>query len=204
MKRFEAMLIATVLVSAGCGAAVSGGNAEAGKTQVAGGTTAVTAGPAYDAPATVFTPRSHPPRTRFASVPAPNLASLPALKMRLGECFGIREKEEAAKIAAPSGGGKAQGNAPQAKKAKGGGGGGALGSVGTGGAGYSSGTAQPRAEAKRAPAKAADALAGPSTPAPSPPPAAAPAQAASPAADSSSSFAKSSPAPSEPSAEGNA
>jgi Ca-activated chloride channel homolog len=205
MKRFDAMLIATVFVTAGCGAAVSGGSGEGGKAQVAGGTTAVTAGQAYDAPATVFTPRSHPPRSRLSSTPAPSLASLPALKMRLNECFGIREKDEAAKIAAPSGG-KAQGNAPQAKKAKGGGGGGGLGTVGSvsGGAGYGAGAAQPRAEAKSAPAKPADALAGPSTPAPSPPPAAAPAQAASPAADSSSFFAKSSEAPSEVRDESNA
>ncbi|MDD5306479.1 MAG: VWA domain-containing protein [Deltaproteobacteria bacterium] len=211
MRRFDAMLLVTVFVAAGCGAAVSGGSAEGGKAQVAGGTTAATTRPAFDAPATVFTPRSHPPRSRFASVPAPNLASLPALRMRLGECFGLREKEEAAKIAGPSGGGVAQ-----AKKAKGGG---SLGNVGSGsgGGGYTSGAVQPsapvskpatqpRAEARSAPAKPAEALAGASMRAPSPPPpsAAVPAQAASPAADSSSFFAKSSPAPSEQPADGNA
>jgi Ca-activated chloride channel family protein len=52
------------------------------------------------APGHRFTPRAHPPRRRPA-VPAPDLASLPALTDRTSQCFGFSDDEVAIARSAP-------------------------------------------------------------------------------------------------------
>ncbi len=80
-----------------CGPAIVGDVTEPGKgdPKIAG----ETAPGGYDAPAHKFEARRHPSHGRTLTVPRPNYSSLPALKMDMGVCYGMYDKEEK-KIAA--------------------------------------------------------------------------------------------------------
>ncbi|MBN2343252.1 MAG: VWA domain-containing protein [Deltaproteobacteria bacterium] len=66
-------------------------------------------GSSYDAPAHTFTPRPIPNKPRSA-VMAADLNAMPPLRLRLGECYGIYDEEEAAIATGPSGIGTAAGS----------------------------------------------------------------------------------------------
>lgn len=81
----------------GCGPAIKGDVSEPGKgdPKIAG----ETAPGGYNAPAHKFEARRHPSHRRTLTVPKPNYSSLPALKLSMGNCYGMYDKEEK-KIAA--------------------------------------------------------------------------------------------------------
>lgn len=120
MKRAAIAVWATFFVLASCGPAIqtNGGETGAGGTRIAGSD----GGSTYDAPPHKFSPRKHPPHRRVWDSGSLDLSAMPALKMRMGKCYGMYEKEDA-KIAAPAkppasrpGSGKSPGHSKTSKK----------------------------------------------------------------------------------------
>lgn len=100
MKRTAIALWATFFLWASCGPALQGEGVETGTGggRIAGSTAG---GGGYDAPPQRFSPRKHPPHRRVYDTGKLDLSAMPALQMRMQQCYGIYDKEDA-KIAAPA------------------------------------------------------------------------------------------------------
>ncbi len=104
------VLVLVVFIASGCGPAVPDGAVETGAdgatpvAQIAGDPIAPVAPVApkvYDGPPHTFTPRSHPPRTRYGNAQTPDLRGLPRLIYKPNKCFQ-RDRERAPRISGSS------------------------------------------------------------------------------------------------------
>jgi len=101
MRRLSILLAFAWLLPAGCGSAGPEGALEAGKpgdAKIAGGGGKHKP---YDAPPHKFEPRSHRSH-RHPAAPAPDIGSLPGLRLDLARCYGIYPEKDSAQIATPS------------------------------------------------------------------------------------------------------